>query len=202
MKMDKLAGFAQAAPMKTLLALLLLTAAPVLAQPVAAPEAPQTRLRKPDVAFEPTPHDKVRQMLALAGVKAGDVVYDLGSGDGRIPIAAVREFGAARGVGLDLNPKLVERARGNAQAAGVADKVSFRYADIFTADLSDATVVTLFLWPSVNDRLQPKLKKELKPGTRVVSYWHDMTGWQPDRVISGGLIGGKIYLWTIPERAP
>ena len=185
---------------KTFIALALLALpAALAAQPAPAAEAARP-LRKPDVAYEPTPQHKVREMLDLAGVKAGDVVYDLGSGDGRIPITAARDYGA-RGVGFDLNPKLVERARANAVAANVTDRVSFRNEDLFTANISEATVVTLFLWPTINKKLQPKLLAELKPGTRIVGYWHSMDGWVPDKVLPGGILGGRIFLWTIPPRS-
>src|SRR4030095_15611120 len=106
-------------------------------------------------------------MLTLAGVTSRDVVYDLGSGDGRIPIAAARDFGA-RGVGIELNPKLVEQAKANAREAGVADKVSFRNEDLFEADFSDATVVTLFLWPEINLKLRTQLRATLRPAKRAV----------------------------------
>lgn len=188
--------------MKALLALLMVS----LAMPAAALQQAQeaapaaSKLRKPDVGYEPTPQKKVRQMLELAGVKAGDVVYDLGSGDGRIPITAAREYGA-RGVGIELNPKLFERAQRNAREAGVTDRVAFRNQDLFQTDLSEASVVTLFLWPSINTKLRPKLMRELKPGTRVVSYFHDMDDWQPAKVIRGNhILGGHIYLWIIPEQ--
>lgn len=159
--------------------------------PVAVP------LHQPDVRYDPSPHEVVEAMLELAGVTANDVVYDLGSGDGRIPIAAARDFGA-RGVGIEIDPKLVARAQANARKAGVADQVSFRNEDLFTADIRDATVVTLFLLPEVNLRLRPRLLAELRPGTRVVSHYHDMGDWKADRTIR--LLGRSIYLWTIPER--
>ena len=154
-------------------------------------------LRAPDVRYEPTPQPVVRQMLRLAEVGPGDVVYDLGSGDGRIPITAAREFGA-RGVGIEIDPELVRRSEANARAAGVADRVAFLHADLFEADFSDATVVTLFLYPDVNLRLRPRLLAELKPGTRVVSYWHDMGDWRPERIDSARR--ATIYLWRIPPR--
>ena len=165
----------------------------------AAPErvnAPST-LRAPDVAYEPSSPRVVAAMLRLAEVKSDDLVYDLGSGDGRIPISAARDYGA-RGVGIEIDPKLVARARKNAQAAGVADRVTFRNQDMFEADFSDATVVTLFLWPEVNLRLRPKLLAVLRPGTRIVSHWHDMGDWEPERTIR--INGVPIYLWRIPAR--
>lgn len=154
-------------------------------------------LRKPDVRYEPSPKPVVRAMLELAGVNAKDVVYDLGSGDGRTPIAAARDFGA-RAVGIEIDPKLVALARANARKAGVADRVSFRNEDLFEADFRDATVVTLFLYPDVNLKLRPRLLAELRPGTRIVSHYHDMGDWKPDRKIR--VDGRPLYLWTIPKR--
>lgn len=154
-------------------------------------------LRKPDVRYEPSPQQVVHAMLKLADVRHGDMVYDLGSGDGRIPITAARLFGA-RGVGIDIDPRRVAEANANARSAAVANRVSFRNEDLFEADLSDATVVTLFLSPEVNLKLRPKLMRELKPGTRIVSYYHDMGRWRPERTVSAGK--ANIYLWMIPSR--
>ena len=154
-------------------------------------------LRKPDVRYVPSPQRVVNAMLELAGVRQGDVVYDLGSGDGRIPITAARVYGA-RGVGIDIDPRRIAEANANARAAGVTDRVTFRHEDLFTADFRDATVVTLFLSPDANLKLRPILLRELKPGTRVVSYWHDMGDWQPERTIAAG--EANVYLWTIPPR--
>jgi len=175
---------------------LALTVAGCTAPGAGAPAA-QT-LREPDVRYEPTPMPVVRQMLRLAEVGPGDVVYDLGSGDGRIPIAAAREFGA-RGVGIEIDPELVRRSEANAREAGVADQVVFRHADLFEAEIGEASVVTLFLYPDVNLRLRPKLLAELAPGTRVVSYWHDMGDWKPEKIDSARR--AAIYLWRIPPRA-
>ena len=152
-------------------------------------------LRDPDVRFEPTPHPVVHAMLDLAKVSERDLVYDLGSGDGRIPIAAARDFGS-RAVGIDIDPKLVARANANARAAGVADRVTFRNEDMFEADFSDATVVTLFLYPDVNLKLRPKLLQTLRPGTRVVSHMHTMGDWRPQATIR--MQGRAIYLWIVP----
>ncbi len=160
---------------------------------VTASQAPRT----PDVHFVPTPTAVVDAMLELANVTASDVVYDLGSGDGRIVIAAARKFGA-RGVGIELDPQLVNQANRNARKAGVADKVSFLSADLFNVDISEATVVTLYLLRSINLRLQPKLMRELKPGTRVVSHRFDMGDWKPERELT--VRGVHVYLWTIPNR--
>jgi len=178
------------------LVLLLALALPACAAPEAGEPAAQA-LRAPDVRYEPTPQRVVRQMLRLAEVGPGDVVYDLGSGDGRIPITAAREFGA-RGVGIEIDPRLIGRAEANAIEAEVTERVQFRNEDLFEADFSDATVVTLFLYPDVNLRLRPRLLAELAPGTRVVSYWHDMGDWEPERSIRAG--GARLYLWRIPAR--
>lgn len=149
-----------------------------------------------DVRYEPTSMSTVRAMLELAGVNAEDVVYDLGSGDGRIPITAAREFGA-RGVGIEIDPELVSRAETNARNAGVASKVEFRLGDMYTADVSPATVVTLFLHPEPNLKLRPKLRSELRPGARVVSYIWDMGDWRPDAERRVGW-WRKILLWRLP----
>jgi tRNA A58 N-methylase Trm61 len=156
--------------------------------------------RKPDVIFMPTPDPIVEAMLKMAGVTAGDVVYDLGSGDGRIPIAAAKIFGA-RGVGIDIDPERTAEAKANARAAGVSNNVTFLTADLFESDIGEATVVTLFLTPSLNITLLPKLNRELKPGTRVVSHrWEmkDVAGreYLPDQ--KALVQGSNVYLWTIP----
>jgi len=152
-------------------------------------------LRRPDVPYVPTPQPVVDAMLKLAGVTSSDVVYDLGCGDGRIPITAAQKLGA-RGVGIDIDPKRIEEANENAKAAGVTDKVRFLNQDLFASDFKDATVVTLYLLPSLNEKLMPKLKAELKPGTRVVSHAFDMgTSWPPDK--REEVDGKSIYLWTI-----
>lgn len=137
-------------------------------------------------------------MLELAEVTPRDVVYDLGCGDGRIVIAAAKEFGA-RGVGIDIDPARIAESEKNARKAGVAGRVRFRNEDLFEADIREATVVTLYLWPWVNLKLRPKLLRELKPGTRVVSHCHDMGDWIPERRIE--VNGHRIYLWRIPERS-
>ena len=135
--------------------------------------------------------------MKLAGVTSQDVVYDLGSGGGRVAIMAAQAFGA-RAVGIEIDPDLVARARANAERAGVTARVTFRNEDLFAADLGDATVVTLFLSPTVNSRLRPKLLAELRPGTRIVSHYHDMGDWVPERRIR--VQGRSIYLWTVPPR--
>jgi SAM-dependent methyltransferase len=164
-------------------------------------QAPRQPARKPDVFYAPTPQDVVDAMLKLARVTAQDVIYDLGSGDGRIPVTAARVYGA-RGVGIDLDPVLIREAQDNARKAGVASKVQFRTADLFTSDISPATVVTLYLTPFLNFQLLPKLNRELKPGTRVVSHQWEMMDpkdkyeYTPDRRVVVG--NSVIYVWTIP----
>ena len=143
----------------------------------------------------PSPDSVVDAMLTLARVSAGDVVYDLGSGDGRIPIAAAKRYGAF-GVGIEIDAKLNREAADNAKKAGVADRVRFLTQDLFETDISQATVVTLFLLPRVNQELIPKLKRELRPGTRIVSHQFDMgEQWPPEK--SQDVNGLMIYLWTI-----
>jgi len=168
------------------------SAAAVVGQSKAVPARP------PDVVYIPTPSEVVTAMLRMASVNSSDVVYDLGSGDGRIVIAAVKEFGAARGVGVELDAARVEEANENARRAGVRDRVEFRRQDLFDTDLSPATVVTLYLQPVVNLRLRPKLLAELKPGARIVSHAFDMGDWAP--VESRTVNGRPLFLWTIPPR--
>jgi tRNA A58 N-methylase Trm61 len=139
----------------------------------------------------------VRAMLELAAVGPGDVVYDLGSGDGRIPITAAKEFGA-RGVGVEIDPALVRRAQANARQAGVADRVEFRLGDMYEADITPATVVTLFLHPQPNLKLRPRLQSDLRAGSRVVSYIWDMGDWRADDTRKVGR--RHIYLWRLPNR--
>ena len=180
---------------RLLIALLLLIAAvPTMGAQQVAP-APS---RTPDVIYVPTPPELVVEMLKLANVGPGDVVYDLGSGDGRIPITAVTEFGATRGVGIDIDPQRIAEANANARAAGVEDRVTFLNQDLFTSDFKDATVVTLFLLQSMNIRLRPRLRAELTPGTRIVSHTFDLGDWVPDRTIQA--FGKNVFLWTISKR--
>jgi ubiquinone/menaquinone biosynthesis C-methylase UbiE len=150
-----------------------------------------------DVPFVPTPEKVVDRMLEVAKVGPNDVVYDLGSGDGRIVIAAAKKHGA-RGVGIDIDPERVKEARANARSAGVSDRVEFREADLFKTDLSEATVVTLYLLSSVNLQLRPKLLSELKPGTRIVSHAFDMGDWKPLKTEKVG--SSTVYYWVVPER--
>lgn len=157
-------------------------------------------LRAPDVPYEPSAPAVVRVMLDLARVGAKDVVFDLGCGDGRVVIAAVRERGA-RGVCVDIDPERIADARANAARAGVAERIEFLNQDLFQTDIGRATVVMLFLWPDVNRKLRPKLQKELKPGTRVVSHYHDMPGWKARRVerVSVEQRSHPVYLWIMPQ---
>ena len=156
------------------------------------------QLRTPDVIYVPTPQDVVDAMLEMAKVGPNDVIYDLGSGDGRIPITAAKKYGA-RGIGIDIDPERIKEANENLKQAGVGDKVKFLNQDLFATNISDATVVTLYLLPSLNIKLMPKLMKELKPGTRIVSHSFDMGDqWPPEQTQDVG--GRMIYYWTIPKR--
>ena len=170
-----------------------------------SPPAVQVQDTKADVPFVPTPNEVVEEMLKMANVSKGDVVFDLGSGDGRIPIAAVQKYGAKRATGVEINPDLVKQSQENAKKAGVDDRVEFLQQDLFQTDLSDANVVTLYLLPDVNLKLRPKLFKELKPGTRVVSHAFNMGEWKPEReqqVSAGNGRTYTLYQWTIPENVP
>ena len=154
--------------------------------------------RTPDVIYVPTPQPVVEAMLRLAEVGPDDVLYDLGSGDGRIPVTAAQQFGI-RAVGIDINPVRIREANANAEEAGVTDKVTFIEGDLFDAHISDATVVTLYLLQSLNVKLRPKLLSELRPGTRIVSHAFDMANeWEPEQTEE--VDGSMIYLWTVPER--
>jgi hypothetical protein len=154
------------------------------------------RLRTPDVLNQPTPIEVVHEMLNMAAVGHDDIVYDLGSGDGRIVITAAVERGS-RGVGVDLDPVAIWEGRERAKDAGVSDRVQFRQEDLFEVDFSEATVVTLYLLPALNLKLRPKLLASLKPGARIVSHAWNMGDWVPDRVLEVG--GSRLYLWTIRE---
>lgn len=155
---------------------------------------------KLDVPYEPTHPQVVEAMLRMAQVSRNDVVYDLGCGDGRIVIMAAKKFGA-RGVGVDIDPQRIKEANEGAQKADVTSLVQFRVQDLMDIDISDATVVTLYLLPSINLRVRPKLFRELKPGTRVVSHAFDMGDWEPDRTLCHPKARrGFLYLWIIPAR--
>jgi len=153
--------------------------------------------RSPDVPYVPTTEEVVEVMMRLGEVDKNDVVYDLGSGDGRLPITAAKKHGA-RGLGVDIDPNRVREARENARKAGVEDKVKFIQGDLFQTDIREATVVTLYLLPSVNLKLRPKLLAELKPGTKVVSHNYDMGDWKPEQTVNVG--NHVVYVWTVPER--
>jgi tRNA G37 N-methylase Trm5 len=169
-----------------------------LASPASGGPVQVTAQKPLDVIYVPTPDAVVRQMLTTAKVGRGDVVFDLGAGDGRIPITAVKEFGAARGVGVELDPQRIKEARANAIAAGVSDRVVFLEQDLFETDLSDATVIAMYLLPQMNVRLQPKLRS-LRAGTRIVSHNYDMgPAWKPAKsfVVDNSLV----HFWTVPKR--
>jgi len=153
----------------------------------------------PYVPYVATPDTVVEEMLELAEVNSNDVVYDLGSGDGRIVIAAARRFGA-RGVGIEIDPERVREAMENASQAGVEHLVRFIEGDFFAADIHEATVVTLYLLPEVNRQLLPKLLRELRPGTRIVSHNYDFGDWTPEKTL--GASRGTLYYWRIPPRGP
>jgi len=157
------------------------------------------RLREPDVIFVPTPENVVDAMLKLAGVHKGDVVYDLGCGDGRMVVRAAKLYGV-RGVGIDINPERIAEAQANAKENGVTNLVTFRNEDLFEANIKEATVVTLYLLTSLNVKLRPKLFRDLRPGTRIVSHSFDMGEWKPDK--QQNVDGRTIYLWTIPATPP
>ncbi|WP_088889319.1 SAM-dependent methyltransferase [Leptolyngbya ohadii] len=164
----------------------------------------ETANADPDVPYVPTPQVVVDRMLQLAEVGSNDVVYDLGSGDGRLVITAVDQFGASRGVGIEIQPQLVTEANQKAQAEGISDRATFRQEDLFKTDFSNASVVTLYLLPRVNLELRPRLLAELKPGTRIVSHDFDMGDWEPDEVVQvqGPNRTHTIYKWTVPEEIP
>jgi ribosomal protein L11 methylase PrmA len=161
--------------------------------------APQRQAapRAPDVIYVPTPQEVVDAMLKVASVTSKDTVYDLGCGDGRIVVTAARVYGA-HGVGVDIDPQRVAEANANVKAAGVGDKVRIIEGDLFEVDLTPATVVTLYLLPQLNLKLQPKLFKELKPGTRIVSHAFDMGDWKPEQQLE--VDDRKVFFWTIPTK--
>lgn len=150
-----------------------------------------------DVPYKGTRPDVVALMLDMGEIRPGDHVIDLGTGDGRILIAAARERGAT-GLGIDIDPVMVRRARANAKRAGVADKVRFETADLFDTHLGDADVVTMYLLPEVNLKLRPRLLEQLQPGARIVSHAFDMGDWEPEETRRAG--GARVHLWRVPER--
>lgn len=157
----------------------------------------QAAKRTPDVIYVPTPQEVVEDMLRLADVKKGDVLYDLGSGDGRIAVTAARKYGV-RAVGIEIDPARVREANENARKNGVQKLVQFRQQDLFAADFREASVVTLYLLPDLNLKLLPRLQAQLKPGTRVVSHQFDMGDWRPDKVLESG--GRTVYFWVMPAK--
>ncbi|MFL9841216.1 class I SAM-dependent methyltransferase [Sphingomonas sp. ST-64] len=182
--------------------LMILTAAALVAgsaiEPPATPPPPAvTQGQTPDVIYVPTPPEVVEAMLDMVALRDGDVLYDLGSGDGRIPIAAAKRR-QVRATGIDIDPQRIREARANAAAAGVSDAVTFKQADLFTSDFSDASVVTLYLLDTLNEKLRPKLLAELKPGTRIVSHAFRMGDWAPEKQQT--INGRTIYFWTVPPR--
>lgn len=158
----------------------------------------QPQERPGDVPYVPTPQPVVDAMLKVAKVNKNDVIYDLGSGDGRIVITAAQKYGA-RGVGIDINPERIQEANANAQKAGVTDQVQFRQQDLFKTDFSEATVVTMYLLPEVNLRLREQILK-LKPGTRIVSHAFDMGEWEPKQTLQ--VDGKTVYYWEVPKEVP
>ena len=174
-----------------LIGILLLAAGDAMAQ--VAP-APAVVLVAP---YVPTPAPLVKSMLTMGGVGPNDVVYDLGSGDGRLPIAAVKDFGAKKGVGIDLDPVRVAEARANAKKAGVEDRVTFHQGDMFAFDFSEATVLPLYLLPEMMMQLRPKML-ELKPGTRIVAHDYALGDWEADKFEDLG--GRTLYFWVVPAK--
>lgn len=154
---------------------------------------------RPDVIFVPTPAETVDEMLRLANIREGDVLYDLGSGDGRIPIQAARQYGI-RAVGIDIDPKLIAVAEEGARQAGVADRVRFRQADLFRTEIGEATIITLYLSDRLNLLLRPKLLRELRPGTRIISHDFRMGDWEPEQIVRVPWLSlhRTVYVWTVP----
>jgi SAM-dependent methyltransferase len=165
----------------------------------AAQLAAQESEVKKDVPYVPTPPEVVEAMLKLGNAHAGDIHYDLGCGDGRIVVMAVQKFGAARGTGYDIDPERIKEANENAKQAGVTNKAKFIIGNLFEADFRDASLVTLYLLPEVNRKLRPKLLKDLKVGSRIVSHQFDMGDWAPDKKIE--MDWRTVYLWTVTETA-
>jgi SAM-dependent methyltransferase len=175
----------------------------VLFTPLEGAQTRQAR-HQVDVPYVPTTEEAVKAMLKLADVTKTDTVYDLGCGDGRIVIAAAKEYGA-HGVGIDINPQRIQEAEGNAKKAGIEKLVRFEESDLFDADIHEATVVTLFLLEKVNLKLRPKLLKDLKPGTRIISNTFGMGDWKPDRELTVGdpseeSFSHRLCLWIVPQR--
>jgi precorrin-6B methylase 2 len=180
-------------------------AAWILSVAAIAAQQTGTSRKRPDVPYVPTSPEAVEAMLKLAGVQKSDTVYDLGCGDGRIVVSAAKNFGA-HAVGIDIDPARLEEARANVKRAGVENLVKIVDGDLFTADIHDATVVTLFLLTSVNQKLRPKLLQDLKPGTRIVSNTFDMGDWKPEKELGvenasdSDYFSRKLYLWVVPAK--
>ncbi len=155
--------------------------------------------RPPDVIYVPTSPEMVDVMLKMADVKPGEMVYDLGCGDGRIVVTAARDFGA-RGIGVDIDPERIRESRQNVRDAKVGDRVQIKYADLFEMDFSDADVVALYLLPALNLRLRPRILNELRPGTRIVSNSFDMDDWRPDQQEEDPSTGQSMYFWVVPAK--
>lgn len=177
---------------------LALTVCGAAVQPPPVQQPPRGASRPPDIFFVPTAEAVADQMLQLAGISSSDVVYDLGSGDGRIVMLAAQKY-RTRAVGIEIQPHLIDRARAIAREAEVTDRVQFIEGDLFTADISEATIVTIYLSPTVNAKLEPKLRSELRPGTRIVSHQFTIGKWAPEKT-AAARDGTDLYLWTIPPR--
>jgi SAM-dependent methyltransferase len=174
-------------------------AAPPILETEATPRVePMEAPRPPDVVFVPTPEAVVEAMLSMAAVGKNDIVYDLGCGDGRIAIAAVRDFGAKKAVCVDIDPQRVREARANVKRAGLEKRVEIRQGDLFQTDLSEPTVVTLYLLRSLNLKLRPKLQEELRVGSRIVSQSFDMGDWEPEE--KAEVEDHSVYLWRIAKK--
>ncbi len=160
-------------------------------------------IHKPDIGYLPTPPEAIEAMLSLADVQASDILYDLGSGDGRILIRAAQRFGA-RGVGIDIDPQRISQAISNADQAGVNDRVTFLHQNLFESDFHEATIVVLYLLPYLNLKLRPRLLKQLKPGTRILSHDFDMGDWHPHHIqtVQTPEEIATIYQWIVPSEIP
>ena len=180
------------------LAMTIATSTFVRAQAETATDAPAKEVKK-DVPYVPTPEPVVAKMIELAKVTPADVAYDFGCGDGRLVIAAVKA-GAKQGLGVDIDPQRIKEANENAQQAGVTDKVKFVIEDLFKMDFKGATVLTMYLLPSVNMKLRPKILEEMKPGSRVVSHAFDMEDWEPEQEVTVEPGGQTVYMWTVPAK--